>query len=123
MPLDVVKTRMQTEREKYGSKGALGAGIAIARDEGAGALVQVTSARSRQHLGGITAASLRVISAASPSRQGAAPTLLGYALAGSLAFGLTDTLSRALKAGPRCARDAREMAARWPRDGREMTAR
>ena len=84
MPLDVVKTRMQIEPRRYGGAGVIDAAKGIYRDEGAGALV-----------------------------QGAAPTLLGYALSGALAFGLTDTLSRVLKARPGCARDALEMRPRW----------
>ena len=100
---------MQTDPGKYGGDGPIGAGIAIARDEGAGALVQARSRRAIScDLGGTT--SVGDTSAVTP--QGAAPTLFGYAVAGSLAFGLTDTLSRVLKAGPRYARDALEIVPR-----------
>ena len=48
---------MQTDPGKYGGGGPIGAGIAIAMDEGAGALVQARSRRAIScDLGGTTSA-------------------------------------------------------------------
>ena len=69
VPLDVVKTRLQTEPGRYA--GPLACAATVYRDEGAAAFA-----------------------------QGAASTLVGYLVAGSLSFGLFEVFSRSPQSQP-----------------------